>query len=109
MPEIGEPHETEQRLNPQRIASLQLTEQARILIQESKPDEAIRTLERAVNLHPTNGSNYYYLAEAWIMKGNFHQAREFNTLAVIYLRSRGEWKNRIQEQQERISRRPLQQ
>jgi hypothetical protein len=46
-------------------------------LRSNKPDEAVRTLERAVNLHPTNGGNYYYLAEAWLMKGNVRQAREF--------------------------------
>jgi predicted Zn-dependent protease len=78
-------------------------EQARLLIQENRPDEAVRTLERAVNLHPTNGGNYYYLAEAWLMKGNVRQAREFHGLAAVYLRDHAEWKNRLKTQQERIS------
>lgn len=94
---------------PAGFASLQLMEQARVLLESNKPDEAIRTLERAVNLHPANGGNYYYLAEAWLMKGNVRQAREFNALAAIYLRDHGEWRSRILSQEERISRRAREQ
>jgi len=78
-------------------------EQARNLIRENKPDEAIRTLERAVNLHPANGGNYYYLAEAWLLKGNVRQAAEFHRLAEMSLRDNSEWKSRLRAQQEAIS------
>jgi predicted Zn-dependent protease len=81
---------------------LQLTEQARFLIQENKPDEALRVLERALALYPTNGRNYYYMAEAWLMKGNVSQATEFNSLAALYLRDEPEWTMRVKAQQERI-------
>jgi predicted Zn-dependent protease len=89
---------------PAGLASLQLMEQARVLLERNKPDEAIRILERAVSLHPTNGGNYYYLAEAWLRKGNVRQAREFSGLAVLYLRDHGEWTSRLRGQEERISR-----
>lgn len=81
---------------------MQLTEQARLLIRDDKPDEALRMLERAVALHPANGRNYYYMAEAWLMKGNMAQAREFNTLAGMYLREEPEWQTRVKTQEERI-------
>lgn len=84
---------------------MQFTEQARLLIQQNKPDEALRVLERAVALYPTNGRNYYYLAEAWLMKGNIPQAREFNSLAALYLRDEPEWTIRVKVQQERIRKR----
>lgn len=79
-----------------------MTEQARLLIREKKPEDALRILERAVSLHPTNGRNYYYMAEAWLMKGNVSQAREFNRLAEMYLRDDPEWKGRVSAQGERI-------
>ena len=91
--------------NPRAIAALQLREQARALLLENQPDDAIRVLEQAVNLNPTGGQNYYYLSEAWIMKGNLGQAREYNTLAASYLRDDPEWRVRVQEQRERIEER----
>ncbi len=84
------------------MASLRLTEQARVLLESGKVDDAITTLERAMNLNPSNGRNYYYLAEAWLKKGNLSQAREFNRLAEMYLRDEPGWTNRVKDQQERI-------
>jgi len=88
--------------SPRAVASLRLTEQARVLLESGKVDDAISTLERAINLNPSNGRNYYYLAEAWLRKGNPLQAREFNRLAAIYLRDEPEWINRVDNQKERI-------
>jgi predicted Zn-dependent protease len=105
LPQEEERLEIEARAGPRSVASLQLMEQGRLLIQEEKPDEAIRTLERAINLHPTNGGIYYYLAEAWLMKGNLHQAKEFHGFAAMYLRDHAQWRSRLKIQQETISRR----
>jgi len=91
--------------SPRAVASLQLTEQARILLESGKVDDAITTLERAMNVNPSNGQNYYYLAEAWLKKENPSQAREFNRLAAMYLKDEPGWTNRVQDQQERIRRR----
>lgn len=102
-PQEDERVETRQESSPRSVASLPLTEQARLLIQKNKPDEALRVLEKAVALYPTNGRNYYYLAEAWLMKGNISQAGEFNSLAALYLRDEPEWAARVKAQQERIS------
>jgi predicted Zn-dependent protease len=88
--------------NPRSIASLRLTDQARVLLESGKVDEAITTLERAMNVNPSNGQNYYYLAEAWLKKGNPSQAREFNRLAAMYLKDEPRWMDRIRDQQERI-------
>jgi predicted Zn-dependent protease len=84
------------------VASLRLTEQARMLLESGNVDDAITTLERAMNVNPSNGQNYYYLAEAWLTKGNLSQAREFNRLAAMYLRDDPDWMNRVRAQQERI-------
>lgn len=88
--------------SPRAVASLRLTEQARVLLEDGKVDEAITTLERAMNVNPSNGQNYYYLAEAWLRKGNPSQAREFNRLAAMYLKDEPGWMNRVRDQQERI-------
>jgi tetratricopeptide (TPR) repeat protein len=107
----GEPSEAEETTpseavaeeNPRVVASLQLTDQGRRLVEDGKPDNAIRVLEQAVSLNPTNGQNYYYLAEAWLMKGYASQAREFNQLAEIHLKQDREWIIRVAKQADRIA------
>ena len=87
---------------PRIVASLRLTEQARLLIEADRPDDAISILEKAVNINPDNGRNYYLLAEAWILKGNKKQALEFNRMAGIYPDKDPAWAYRIRQQKERI-------
>lgn len=89
-------------LSPRALAALQLTEQGRIFIENNQPDDAIGILERALNLNPDNGRNYYYLAEAWLIKWNIGQAAEFNRLAEIYLNDDSEWLYRVILQRQRI-------
>jgi predicted Zn-dependent protease len=88
--------------SPRSVASLRLTEQARALLESGKADDAITTLERAINLNPSNGRNYYYMAEAWLKKGNSSQATEFNRLAAMYLKDDPGWMSRVKDQQARI-------
>ena len=87
---------------PRTVAALRLTEQARLLIEANKPDDAISILEKAINIDTSNGQNYYFLAEAWIMKGNKKQANEFNRMAGLYLNNDASWKLKVQQQKERI-------
>lgn len=87
---------------PRTVASLKLTEQARILLDSKRPDDAIGILEKAVNIDTNNGQNYYYLAEAWIMKGNKAQAVEFNRMAGLYLKNDAAWMVKVQQQKGRI-------
>ena len=104
-PEITvEPSPTpeDQAPNPRLMASLQLTKQAQTLIQAGEADSAIRILERAVALDPSNGQNYYYLSEAWLLKKNMGQALNFNDLARIHLGSDQNWQKRIIDQHQRI-------
>ena len=89
--------------NPRAVASLQLTDQGRRLVEQRQPDRAIRVLEQAVSLHPANGQNYYYLSEAWLMKGFADQAKEFNQLAEIHLKDDRQWMIRVAEQADRIA------
>ena len=89
--------------NPRVVASLQLTDQGRRLLEDRQPDKAIRVLEQAVSLHPTNGRNYYYLSEAWLLKGSAAQAKEFNHLAEIHLKEDSQWMIRVAGQADRIA------
>jgi hypothetical protein len=60
-------------------------------------------LEQAVGLDPTNGQNYYYLCEAWLMKASAAQAKEFNHLAEIHLKEDSQWMIRVAQQADRIA------
>lgn len=91
--------------SPRALASLQLTEQGKILLERGDLDNAISIFERAININPTNGQNYYYLSEAWLLKGNTVQAKEFNRLAEIHLEDDREWMQRVLQQRERIEER----
>ena len=95
LPEPPEP------ADPRHGASLQLSDQGRILLQQKRYDDAIRTLERAISLYPQNGISYYYMAEAWLAKGSLEQAAEFNRLAEMYLDKPG-WSAQIYKQRTKI-------
>ena len=88
--------------NPRAVAAIPLIEQGRGFIKAGKPDDAIRVLERAVNLHSQNGEIYYHLAEAWLMKGNINQAGVYNRLARRYLRNKPTWLDQLQRQENEI-------
>lgn len=94
-----------ERLGPRAVAGLHLTEHGSALLQSGKIDEAISVLSRAVSLNPTNGKNYYYLSEAWLLKGNTAQAQEFNQLARLYLEGDPKWRVRVMAQRDRIEKR----
>lgn len=88
--------------SPRMLASMELTEQARILLDRGRSDDAIRVLERAISIDSNNGRNYFYMAEAWLHKGNKEQAKEFNRIAEIYLRDDPEWRSPVNRQRDRI-------
>jgi tetratricopeptide (TPR) repeat protein len=89
--------------SPGAMASLTLRRQAVGLIESRRLEEAIRILERAVNLAPSDGVNYYYLAEAWRLKGSTARALEFNRLARLYLGDSETWQERVKRQRHSIS------
>jgi Tfp pilus assembly protein PilF len=93
---------TRQR-NPREKAAFQLTQEGRQLLDEDQPDQAIRSLEQAISLNPDNGSCYYYLAEAWLQKGNFSEARQFHSLARTYLQKDKDWNARLEHQAGKIA------
>ncbi|HNT56545.1 MAG TPA: tetratricopeptide repeat protein [Syntrophales bacterium] len=88
--------------DPRTLAAMNLTEQGRMLLERGRVDEAISLFERAANISPANGRNCFYLAEAWILKGDLYQAREWNRLAEIYLREDGAWMEKVLAQKKRI-------
>jgi len=87
---------------PRQTAALQLTEQGRRHLADREADEAIRVLEQAVNLDPANGRNYFYLCEAFLLKGNRRQAAEFHRLARLYLDNDPAWAKRLADQADRL-------
>lgn len=94
----------EKKPGPRMSASLEMTKQGERLLESGRPDDAIRVLEQAVSLDPSNGQSYYYLSEAWLAKGeeNLPQAAQFNRLAGIYLASDDEWMGKVESQRVRI-------
>ena len=89
--------------DPRALASLELTEQGRMLLEQGRVDEAMTVFESAVNLSPENGRNYYYLAEAWLIKGDLRQAGEWNRLAELYLQGDPDWAKRVSSQKVKIN------
>jgi hypothetical protein len=89
--------------SPRVLASLKLTDQGRRMLDEKKPDNAIRVLEQAISLNPGSGQNYYYLSEAWLMKKFVAEARKFNYLAESHVKGDEEWMRRVARQAERIT------
>lgn len=95
--------ESVQQPDPRTLASLQLTEQGRRLVEAGKSDQAIRVLEQAISLNPDNGQNYYYLAEAWLLKDVVSEAKKFNQLAEIHLKDSSQWMQRVIQQANQIA------
>lgn len=93
---------TSDKPSPEATASLHLRQQAVHMIDTGRLEKAIRVLERAINIAPSDGRNYYYLAEAWRLKGNTVQALEFNRLAGLYLVDSGIWQKRVKQQHRSI-------
>jgi tetratricopeptide (TPR) repeat protein len=88
------------------LATASLVEQGKNYLDAGKPDQALGAFERALSVHTGNGKTYYYMAEAWIMKKNKHQAHEFNRLADMYLSEERTWRDRVADQQNRIKHLP---
>ncbi len=87
---------------PREEASIQLIHEGRQLLDQGKLDSAIRLFEQAIGLDPNNGQSYFYLAQAWLEKGEYAEAGEFNSLARIYLDNDRQWRERVQKQAEMI-------
>ena len=97
-------HKETRQPSPREKASIQLTQEGKQLLDEGKADNAIRLFEQAIGLNPNNGQSYYYLAQAWLGKGVFSEAKEFNNLAQIYLQNDKQWMMRVEKQADQIKR-----
>ena len=90
------------KATPKAQASLNITEQGKQLLLGGQAEEAISVLERATGLNPDNGEAYYWLAEAWLKKGNRSQALENHHQAWLRLRGEEAWTGRLHRQRLRI-------
>ena len=97
-------HQETQPPSPREKASIRLTREGRQLLNGGQTDNAIRLLEKAIGLNPSNGQSYYYLAQAWMKKGIYSEAKEFNNLAQIYLQDDKKWMSRVEKQSNQIER-----
>ena len=89
--------------HPQQAAARELTNRGRRHLENNRPDAALRDLERALSLNPSAGENYYYLAEAWLMKIDARRAREFNRMAEDHFKKDPDWLRRSAGQADRSS------
>ncbi|MCB2185451.1 MAG: tetratricopeptide repeat protein [Deltaproteobacteria bacterium] len=90
------------RLTPRARASLSLTAQGRKFLGAGKVDQAMATLERAQALDPENGSAAYWLAEAWLKKGDPGQATVYHRQAQLHLGGDAAWQGRLAAQARRL-------
>ena len=100
-PEIVE--DKSSRNSSRIMAAHSLTKEGDRLIKKGDIEGAISILERAIGINSKDGAGYYYLAEAWLKKGNLKLAAQYNKLAGIYLRADGRWKIFAAEQERRIN------
>ena len=87
-----------------RQAAAALTDRGRVLMADGQVDPAMRLFEQALSLAPRYGPGYFYLADAWLLKNNWLQAREFHRQAVLYLEADTKWQRRVDAQRRRIDR-----
>ncbi len=85
------------------MASNSLTKEGDRRIKKGDIEGAISILERAIGINSKDGAGYYYLAEAWLKKGNLKLAAQYNKLAGIYLRTDSRWRLFAEEQERRIN------
>jgi hypothetical protein len=96
--------ESSESPGPRTLAALNLVEQARGFLDRGRPDEALRILERSMRIDPGNPQSAYYLAEAWILKGNRRQAEAFHRLAAVHLSGDPQWTEKLRAQRRRLDR-----
>jgi hypothetical protein len=80
---------------PARAASLRITETQRLELERGHADDAIRELEHAVSIDPSNSYAYFYLGRAYIARKSYAQALIFFKRAEIGLASNSAWLGEI--------------
>src|SRR5579863_109543 len=76
---------------PARAASLRITEQQRVELEEGHTDDAIRELAHAISIDPSNSYAYFYLGRAYVARWDYGQALTFFRRAEIGLASNSAW------------------
>jgi hypothetical protein len=80
---------------PARAASLRITEKQRVELERGHIDDAVRELEHAVSIDPSNSYAYFYLGRAYIARKGYPQALTFFKRAEIGLASNSAWLGEI--------------
>jgi hypothetical protein len=76
---------------PARAASLRITEQERVELDQGHTDEAIRELAHAISIDPSNSYAYFYLGRAYVARRDYGQAQTFFRRAEIGLAAQSAW------------------
>ena len=100
---LPQPPPAGESIDASHAAARELIERGRSHLANGRPDAAIRELERALSLNPSDGRTVYYLAEAWLMKTDAERAEQFNRLAEDRFKDDPEWLRRIARQADRIA------
>ncbi len=101
------PKEPEERPGPRAMASLQMTEQGRELLERKKVDDAIRVLERAVSLNPGYGQNLLIPCRGVSPKRNTSVRPKNLTLWQGHYLEGNNWMLKVEEQKKRIKKSSL--
>jgi hypothetical protein len=80
---------------PARAASLRITERQRLELEKGHVNDAVRELEHAVSIDPSNSYAYFYLGRAYIARKGYAQALTFFKRAEIGLASNSAWLGEI--------------
>jgi tetratricopeptide (TPR) repeat protein len=76
---------------PARAASLRITEQERVELEQGHTDQAIRELAHAISIDPSNSYAYFYLGRAYVARRDYGQAQTFFRRAEIGLAANSAW------------------
>ncbi|MDZ7840521.1 MAG: tetratricopeptide repeat protein [Gammaproteobacteria bacterium] len=64
---------------PESPAVVELSARAREALDDSRHDDALQLLERAIRIEPQNGALWHQLARVRFQQGNYEQARQLAT------------------------------
>src|SRR5215469_11021882 len=80
---------------PTRKTSMRIADQARRELLKHEPDDAIRTLGRALSIDASDPYVYFYLGRAYLMKHNYEEAMTFWERAAISFRDNPKWLSEV--------------
>jgi tetratricopeptide (TPR) repeat protein len=80
---------------PTRKTSIRVVDRARGELLKRQPDDAMRTLGRALSIDAGNPYVYFYLGRAYLMKHNYQQALTFWERAAIGFADNPKWLSEV--------------